>query len=182
MKLTSLITPLALAAAIGAGQGVAAQDPGGKEVTITGCAVKGNGDGDGFLLANAVERTTTTTTTPTPTGAVVSSTATTALGPSRVLYWLDDDDDVVEKFMGQQVEIVGKVEGDIEKGNIRAEREAGMVELEIKGDGHKATVKLPEVPSAVGTAGAVGDREKKIEYVVRKLDVKSARSIAPTCQ
>jgi len=38
------------------------------------------------------------------------------------------------------------------------------------------------VPSAVGTSGSVKDREVELPYVVRKLDVKSAKSIAPTCQ
>lgn len=39
-------------------------------------------------------------------------------------------------------------------------------------------------PSAVGTAGAVGDKDKKVEivYGVRKLDVKSVKMIAENCQ
>jgi len=49
-------------------------------------------------------------------------------------------------------------------------------------DGRKANVKLNDVPSAVGTSGSVKDREVELPYVVRKLDVKSAKSIAPTCQ
>jgi hypothetical protein len=38
------------------------------------------------------------------------------------------------------------------------------------------------VPSAVGTSGSVGDDEKELQYQVRKLDVKSARVIAESCQ
>ena len=48
-----------------------------QKVTITGCAVTGSGDGDGFLLANTTDQTAT-----------------------RILYWLDDDDDEVQKLMG----------------------------------------------------------------------------------
>lgn len=151
-----------------------------EKVTITGCAVKGTGDGDGFLLVNSVEQTTRTT--PSATGATVSSTTTTEMKSARVLYWLDDDDDEVQKLMGQLVEVTGEVEGDVKRGEIAVERENGMIELEIKAGDRKATVKLADVPSAIGTSGSVKDRETELPYVVRKLDVKSAKSIAPTCQ
>ncbi len=54
MKLTSIVGGLAVAvlvAASGPAQVTAAE--GQEKVTLTGCAVKGNGDGDGFLLANS---------------------------------------------------------------------------------------------------------------------------------
>ena len=57
-----------------------------------------------------------------------------------------------------------------------------MIELEINADGRKANVKLADVPSAIGTPGSVRDREVEISYLVRKLDVKSARSLAPSCR
>jgi hypothetical protein len=153
-----------------------------EKVTLTGCAVKGNGDGDGFLLANSVEQTTRTTTTPTPSGSTVSSTTSSEMKPARILYWLDDDDDEVAKLMGQLVEVTGEVEGDVKRGEIEVERENGMIELEIEADGRKANVKLADVPSAIGTSGSVRDREAELPYVVRKLDVKSAKSIAPSCR
>ena len=179
MKLMSTAGVVALALVAYAGPtAVEAQE----KVTLTGCAVKGNGDGDGFLLANATEQITRTTVTPDAAGSTVSSTTTNAMKPARILYWLDDDDDEVEKLMGQLVEITGEVEGDVKRGEIEVERENGMIELEIKADGRKANVKLADVPSAIGTSGSVRDREVEIPYVVRKLDVKSAKSIAPTCQ
>lgn len=153
-----------------------------KQVTVIGCAVKGDGDGDGFLLVNTVQRTTVGAIAPSPGGVTVSETTTTALKPSRVLYWLDDDDDAVEKFMGQTVEVSGELEGDVERGEIKAEREDGMIELEIDAAGRKATVKVPDVPSAVGTGATVTDRERELPYLVQKLDVKSARALSPTCQ
>jgi hypothetical protein len=160
----------------------AAQRPDDAKVTVTGCAVKGNGDGDGFLLANSVERTTVTTVAPTPSGAEVSSTTATAMKPARILYWLDDDDHEVRALMGHLVEVTGEIEGDIKKGEIEVERENGMIELEINAGGRKANVKLADVPSAIGTSGSVKDHEIELPYLVRKLDVKSARSLAPTCQ
>ena len=153
-----------------------------EKVTLVGCAVKGNGDGDGFLLANSVEQTTRTTVTPTPTGAAINQTTTNAMKPARILYWLDDDDHEVAKLMGQLIEVTGEVEGDVKRGEIEIERENGMIELEIKADGRKANVKLADVPSAVGTSGSVKDHEVELPYLVRKLDVKSAKSIAPSCR
>jgi hypothetical protein len=181
MKLMS-IAGAVVAAALSAGTAAVPIAAAQEKVTLTGCAVKGNGDGDGFLLANAVEQTTRTTVTPGATGATVSSTTTKETKPARILYWLDDDDDEVQKFMGQLVEVTGEVEGDIKRGEIEAERENGMIELEIKAGGRKANVKLADVPSAIGTSGSVKDAEVELPYVVRKLDVKSAKSIAPSCQ
>jgi hypothetical protein len=154
-----------------------------RKVTLVGCAVKGTGDGDGFLLANNVEQTTMTTVAQNASGgATVSSTTATQMGAARIIYWLDDDDDVTARLMGQLIEVTGEIEGDVERGKIEIERENGMIELEINADGRKANVKLADVPSAVGTAGSVRDRERELTYTVRKLDVKSARSIAPTCR
>jgi hypothetical protein len=161
MKLMSTLSALATVAALAVGASTlgATVDAQDQQVTIVGCAVKGDGDGDGFLLANP-----------------------TANNPTRFLYWLDDDDDEVQKLMGQLVEVTGKVEGDIKRGEIKVERESGMIELEIKAGDRKATVKLADVPSAIGTSSSVKDRETELPYVVRKLDVKSAKSIAASCQ
>ncbi len=157
MKLMSMIVAAAL---ISGATMASAYTYGEEKVTVTGCAVKGDGDGDGFLLVNSVGNQAAT----------------------RTLYWLDDDKDAVQRLMGQLVEVTGEVEGDIKKGEIKAERENGMIELEIKAAGRKANVKLPDVPSAMGTSSSVKDREVELPYLVRKLDVKAAKSLAPTCK
>lgn len=158
MKLMHMVVASAFAAVAGFAPLYASGTD--EKVTVTGCAVRGDGDGDGFLLANAADQTS----------------------PTRMLYWLDDDDHAVANMMGHLVEITGEVEGDIKRGEIKAERENGMIELEIKAADRKATVKLPDVPSAVGTSGSVTDREVELPYIVQKLDVKSARSVAPSCK
>jgi hypothetical protein len=152
-----------------------------KKITVVGCAVSGE-HGDGFLLVNKVERTLIAALSPTPEGIDVTTATATTLGPSRILFWLDDDDHVVRNMMGQTVEITGEAEGEIKRGDIKAERENGMIELEINAAGHKGNVKVPDVPSAIGSDQSVGDREQKLPYMVQKLDVKSARSVSPTCQ
>src|SRR5918994_4306564 len=134
-----------------------------KDVTITGCVVRGDG---GFVLTNVAEETAAaavaagTPSTPQPAGTVM---------PGRVLYWLDDDEKL-EEHAGHKVEVRGELEGDIETGKISAEREGGLVELEFKVEGdRKVTIKVPDVPSTIGTSGAVGDREKDFPYIVRRI-------------
>ena len=116
LKMISVLPAIVVLVSYQSTSVAAAQRDDDKKVTVTGCAVKGTGDSDGFLLANAVERTTVTTVAPTPTGAAVSSATATAMKPARILYWLDDDDDVVAKMMGHLVEITGEVEGDVKRG------------------------------------------------------------------
>jgi len=129
-----------------------------ERVVVTGCVYKADGDGDGFLLANAVGQAKT----------------------PRLLYWLDDDDHEVKKMMGQMVEVTGDLKGEVKRAEIEIERENGMVEFDIKAGGKKATVKVPEMPSATGSS--VKTREVELEYSVRELEVKSAKSIAPSCK
>jgi hypothetical protein len=180
MKRMSFAAAIAFASALSAisatAQSVAAAAPqqDKKDVTLTGCVVKGDG---GYVLSDVSPENTAAatagTSTPPPAGAVA---------PGRVLYWLKDDDDLAE-HAGHKVEVKGEIEGDIEKGMISAEREGGLVELEFKIDGDKkVTVKVPDVPASVGTAGAVGDKEKDFAFVVRKIDVDSVKMLASTCK
>jgi hypothetical protein len=190
------------ALALGLGSAVAAQSAAvgvaptrtdDKEVTLTGCVVKGDGGyvlsgiGPGFTIettrttvGTAGSTTTTTTTSATPGSPVIPSPE------RRVIYWLDDDDDL-EEHAGRRVEVRGEIEGDIDAGEIEVEREDGMIELEIKAKGDKVTVKLPDTaaanPGAVGTSGsAVTDRPQDIPFFVRKVDVKSVKRLADSCQ
>ena len=146
----------------------------GKKVTLTGCVLKGDG---GYVLTNVGEANAAAAvaagmpSTPQPARTVL---------PGRVLYWLEDDDDLAE-HSGQRVEVKGELEGEVERGQISAEREGGLVELEFKIDGDKkVTVKVPDVPPTVGTSGSVGDKEVDLHYIVRKIDVDSVKTIAST--
>jgi hypothetical protein len=182
MKRMSLVAAIALTAGLTAisatAQSVATATPqqDKKDVTITGCVVKGDG---GYVLSDVLPENSAaaavagTPSTPQPAGTVM---------PGRVLYWLHDDEDLAD-HAGQKVEVRGELEGDIEKGNISAEREGGLIELEFKIEGDKkVTVKVPDVPATIGTSGAVGDREKDFAFVVRKIDVDSVKMISSTCK
>jgi hypothetical protein len=176
------------AAAVGATPVPAGDD---KEVTITGCVVKGD---DGYVLSTVGEavtvqtsRTTVGTSGTTTTTTTTTTPATPVIPPSsqRYIYWLDDDDDLLEKHAGRRVEVRGEIEGDIERGEISVEREDNMIELEIKAKGEKITVKLPDTPAtnatAVGTSGMVTDDEKDFPFKVRKFDVESVKVVEGNC-
>lgn len=182
MKRMSLVAAIVLASGLSAisatAQSVATAAPQQekKNVTITGCVVKGDG---GYVLSDVSSENAAaavaagTPSTPQPSGTVM---------PGRVFYWLKDDADLAA-HAGHKVEVTGQFEGDIEKGNISAEREGGLVELEFKIEGDKkVTVKVPDVPPTVGTAGSVGDKEKDFAYVVRKIDVDSVKMISAACK
>ena len=174
MKLIGMGAAMALAmsASLAAQQAPAHGDHDDKKVTLTGCVVKGNG---GYMLTNT-----------SAAGMHASHGAhTTAASPEiagRTFYYLDDDDDL-EKHAGKRVEVEGELEGDVEKGTISVERENGMIELEFKVDGDKkVTVKVPELPAAVGTSGAVTDREQDHHFLVKKLEVEKVKVLADSCQ
>ena len=189
MKRISLTTAFAFACVItglSAAQltGAAATAPsaaGDEKVTLTGCVVKGD---DGFLLTDAAAGTTTSTTTvaPTPAGVTATTTTTTTHAKTTMLYWLDGSDEL-NAHSGHRVEVTGEVKGDLEAADVKVERENKAVKITAKSGDHKVSAMLPEVPAAVGTAGAPGD-EKKIEttYGVRKLDVKSVKMISENCR
>ncbi len=178
MKRISLAATLAFACAI-TGLSASQQYPqagpasgpssGGDDhkVTLTGCVVKGD---DGFLLTDAVAASTTSTTTvaPTPGGVTATTTTTTTPGKTTMLYWLDGSDEL-NAHSGAEIKV---------------ERENNAVKITAKSDDRKVSAMLPEVPAAVGTSGAMGDKDKKVEmtYGVRKLDVKSVKVIAENCR
>jgi hypothetical protein len=162
-----------------------------KNLTLSGCVVKGDGGyvlstiGEGFsvessrtTVAASGTTTTTTTRTTTPSSPVIPAP------DQRFIYWLDDDDDQLEKHVGERVEVTGDIKGDIERGEIDIERGNDMIELEIKAQGETITVKLPDTPAntAVGTSGTVTDRPEDIPFKVRKFDVKSVKMIAASCK
>ena len=158
------LIPVAALLTMWIGAAVAAAAADDKKVTVTGCVLKG--DDGGFLLAD-----------------LMLPGAPAATPQPRVLYWLKDDDDL-QGHTGRRVEITGELEGELEKGQVKVERDDGVVKLEVKVDGDRELkIRLPEMPAAVGTSGASDDDDdRKIAYVVRKLDVKSVKMLSSTCQ
>jgi hypothetical protein len=143
------------------------------KVKLVGCVIKGDG---GYVLSSTDGWEPFSPGTPSTTIASASNVA------GRTFYWLKDDDDL-EKHAGRRVEVVGKLDKEIDQGQIKVEREDGMTKIGFKADGEsKVTIKAPEPLITVGTSGAVADREKTHRVAIRKIDVKSVKVLASTCQ
>ena len=143
------------------------------KVTLVGCVIKGDG---GYLLSNADGWE------PFSPGAASTTVASASSVAGRTFYWLKDDNDL-EKHAGRKVEVVGKLDKEIDQAKIKVEREDGMTKIEFKADGEsKVTIKAPEPITTVGTSGAGSDRDKTTRVAIRKIDVKSVKVLASTCQ
>jgi hypothetical protein len=143
------------------------------KVTLVGCVIKGDG---GYVLSN------TDGWEPFAPGAPSTTVASASNVAGRTFYWLKDDNDL-EKHAGRKVEVVGKLDNEIDQGKIKVEREDGMTKIEFKADGEsKVTIKTPDPLTTVGTSGAGPDREKTHRVAIRKIDVKSVKVLASTCQ
>jgi hypothetical protein len=146
-----------------------------KGVTLKGCLVKGEGDGSGYLLTNlpaepAWQRSADATIQP----SVVGTTG----GFESVFYWLDGDNDL-QKNIGHQVEIKGDLKGDLEDGEIEMDRKDKWTELKVKSDGRTMKANVPNA-SLFPAPGA--DRDKKVQVLVRKVDVEHVTMLAATCE
>ena len=167
------VMALAFSAHLAAQQPVAVTANSDDKVKLVGCVIKGDG---GYVLSNVADPGE-----PRPAGSAATTVTSASNVAGRIFYWLDGDDDL-DDHAGRKVEVTGKLENEIDKGQIAVEREQGMVEIEFKADGErKIKIKVPEVLAAIGTSG-VSDREKTYRVFIRKIDVKSVKVLASTCE
>ena len=171
--------PLGALAALGLSVQLAGQQPVAvnantdDRVTLVGCVIKGDG---GSVLSSVAG-----TWGPTSAGSAATTVTSASKVAGRIFYWLDGKD--LDDHAGRKVEVVGKLDNEIDKAKISVEREDRMVEIEFKADGErKVTVKVPEMPASVGTSGGVSDRDSTHQIFIRKIDVKSIKVLASTCQ
>src|SRR5215218_8497590 len=127
------------------------------KVTLVGCVIKGDG---GYVLLS-----TSDLSAPTSTGSAATTVTSATTVAGRTFYWLSDDDDLRD-HAGRKVEVVGKLEKEIDKGKISVEKEGGMTEIAFKADGErKITIKVPNESMMVGTSGSLTDHEKDHKVV-----------------
>ena len=105
------------------------------KVTLVGCVIKGDG---GYVLSSMTDLLA-----PSSTGSAANTVTSASNVAGRTYYWLSDDHDLND-HAGRKVEVVGKLEKEIDKGKISVEQEGGMTEIEFKADGErKVTIKVP---------------------------------------
>jgi hypothetical protein len=139
---------------------------------LTGCLIKGEGDGAGYLLVNVPSE-------PAPGGASRPASPG-AIGTSgvftNVLYWLDKNDDLRE-HVGRQVEIEGDVKGDVKEGELKIDRKDQWTEIEVKSDGQDMKARVPNASVVPGR-----DPDRKIDVLVKRVDVARVRMLDAVCR
>jgi hypothetical protein len=172
-KTQRTVAGFAVACALGAGfpaVGAASSNDDYKAITLTGCLVRGEGDGAGYLLTNtpsvAVLRDRDTRVEPGVVGTA---------GTEPVFYWLSGDNDL-KTHIGHQVEVKGDLKGDVKEGEIKLDRKARWTEMTVKADGR--TMKA-DVPNAY----MVPDKDdEKARILVRRVDVDKVRMLRAECE
>ena len=144
------------------------------DITLTGCLVRGEGDGAGYLLSNAPgepawQRSADRRIEPSSVG--------TSGGFESVFYWLDGDDDL-RRHVGHAVQITGELEGDLDDGQIEIDRKRDWTEMTVKAGGR--TMKA-QVPHASATTAPGRDGDEKMSVLVRRVDVERVEMLAATC-
>lgn len=145
------------------------------EVTLTGCLVRGEGDGQPYLLTNA------------PSEPVLSSAAAATVAPggvgtsgefANVFYWLYGNGDLKD-HIGHRVEIKGDLKGEAKHGEIKMDRKDDWTELTVKADGRQMKARVPNV-SMVPEPGTKGDAKGSVR--VRMVNVDHVTMTAASCQ
>src|SRR5260370_796792 len=94
---------------------VCAAAPAEKEITLSGCLIRGEGDGAGYLLTNHPIDLSAQSTAG---GHVMPGTVGTTGAFANVFYWLDGGRDL-RKHIGRAVEIEGHTNGDVKDAEMK---------------------------------------------------------------
>jgi hypothetical protein len=141
-------------------------------VKLSGCLVRGEGDG-GYLLTNppAEPWLASSDRRVTPSGLGTSGDYAT------IFYWLDGHDDL-RQHIGHRIEIEGDLKGDVKQGEIKTVRKDNWTELTVRSDGQ--TMKA-QVPNMSLFPAPDRDKERTGDILVRRVDVERVRMIGASC-
>jgi hypothetical protein len=141
-------------------------------VKLTGCLIKGDGD-DGYLLINPPREPVSGV--PQPETASPGAVGTTGV-VANIFYWLDKDDDL-EPHIGHRVEVEGDLKGNLRDGEIKIDRKEQWTEIEIESAGRDMKARVPNSSVLPGP-----NSDRKIDVLVRRVDLKKVRMIDATCR
>jgi len=156
---------VATQAAVGAGAD--------KRVKLSGCLIRGEGDGAGYLLVNPP----TEPWLGSPDKQVTPSVLGTSGDYATIFYWLDGHGDLKQQ-VGHKVEVEGELKDDVKDGEIRTERKDNWTEVTVKADGR--TMKA-QVPNTSIFPASERDKSRKSDILVRRVDVERVRMLGATC-
>src|SRR5262245_51076909 len=109
-----------------------------KDVKLTGCLIRGEGDGAGYLLTNTQGDAWLRSSE----GQVTPSALGTSGDYATIFYWLDGNGDL-KHHIGHRVEVEGDLKSDARDGEIKAERKDNWTELTVKADGRTMKAHVP---------------------------------------
>ena len=89
---------------------------------------------------------------------------------------LDGNGDL-RKHIGHRVKIEGDAKGDVKEGEMKVDRKDSWTELTVKSDGRKMTARVPKASIVAGP-----DPLRKMDVLVRKINVERVRMLAADCQ
>ena len=139
---------------------------------LTGCLVRGEGDGAGYLLYNVPAGLASAARpgqSATPDAVGTSATFT------NIFYWLRNDDDL-KPHVGHLVEVEGEPEDEVDDGEIEIDCKDQWTEIQIKSDGREMKARVPNASVEPGP-----DPDRKISVLVRRLDVEKVRMLEAGC-
>jgi hypothetical protein len=143
------------------------------DVKLSGCLIRGEGDG-GYLLTNSPTEPQLATSSDkrvTPSGVGTSGDFAT------IFYWLDRHDDL-RQHVGHRIEIEGETKGDVKEGEIKVVRKDKWTELTVKADGREMKA---QVPNMSVVPASKDDKERKGDILVRRVDVERVRMLGASC-
>jgi len=146
----------------------------GKDIKLTGCLVRGDGDESGYLLTNtpaepAWQQSADANVTPSAVGTTGSY--------ATIFYWLDGDNDL-KKNVGHRVEVEGELKGDLKDGEIKVDRKDQWTEMTVKSDGRTMKAHVPHTSIVADPK----TKDQKSRILVRKVDVSKVKMLAASCE
>jgi hypothetical protein len=164
-----------LAVAILAAASVASADD---DIRLSGCLVRGQ-DGKGYLMTNvpgeaAWQRPGDAIVIPGPVGT--SGTVTS------ILYWLEKKDGL-DDHVGHFIEIEGKLQGDLQDGEIKVTPKGEWTEVEVEAGGKSLKAQVPRsvliIPDKSEREPDKGER--KLDVLVRRVEPQRVRMLGAVC-
>jgi len=144
------------------------------DVKLSGCLIRGEGDGAGYLLTN----TSAEPWLASPGRQVAPSALGTSGDTATLFYWLDGSGDL-KQHIGHRVEIEGDLKGDVKQGEITTDRKDNWTEVTVKADGRTMKANVPN--TSVFPASDRDKDRKKTDILVRRVDVEHVRMLAASC-
>ena len=144
-----------------------------KTVKLSGCLIRGEGDGAGYLLTNHPAEPSLSASDKQVTPSALGTSGNYA----TIFYWLDGDDDL-KQHIGHRVEVEGDLKGDVKDGEIEVDRKDKWTDVTVKADGRTMKVQVPHTSIFPASNR---DKERKGDILVRRVDVERVRMLGASC-